>query len=201
MYLFFIVLGLCRCAWTFSNCGERGLLPSCGAQASLRGGFSCCRGRALGARASAVAAHGLSSCSLRALGRVGFSRCGTQASLLCGMWNLPGPGIEPLCPALAVRFLSTVPPGKSFTRLLNIEAWDVWTYFCYLLQHGMVAPSHGTAEANHSNTHQVALESWAWCAPRKWTKGKFPRKPDWQKWSNSDEPLACTLASVCWVSP
>ena len=29
------------------------------------------------------------------------------------MWNLPRPGIEPVSPALAVGFLSTVPPGKS----------------------------------------------------------------------------------------
>ena len=28
------------------------------------------------------------------------------------MWDLPGPGIEPMCPALAVRFLTTGPPGK-----------------------------------------------------------------------------------------
>ena len=29
------------------------------------------------------------------------------------MWNHPGPGIEPVSPALAGGFLSTVPPGKS----------------------------------------------------------------------------------------
>ena len=29
------------------------------------------------------------------------------------MWNLPGPGIELVSPALAGRFLLTVPPGKS----------------------------------------------------------------------------------------
>ena len=28
------------------------------------------------------------------------------------MWDLPGPGIEPVSPALAGRFLTTVPPGK-----------------------------------------------------------------------------------------
>ena len=30
-----------------------------------------------------------------------------------GMWNLPGPGIEPVFPALAGGFLSTAIPGKS----------------------------------------------------------------------------------------
>ena len=34
------------------------------------------------------------------------------------MWNLPRPGIEPLPPALAGRFLSIVPPGKSLPLLL-----------------------------------------------------------------------------------
>ena len=29
------------------------------------------------------------------------------------MWDLPGPGLEPMFPALAGRFLTTVPPGKS----------------------------------------------------------------------------------------
>ena len=29
-----------------------------------------------------------------------------------GMWNVPRPGIEPVSPALADRFLSTVPPGS-----------------------------------------------------------------------------------------
>ena len=29
------------------------------------------------------------------------------------MWDLPGPGLEPVSPALAGGFLSTAPPGKS----------------------------------------------------------------------------------------
>ena len=32
----------------------------------------------------------------------------------CGMWDLPGPGLEPVSPALAGRFLTTAPPGKSY---------------------------------------------------------------------------------------
>ena len=49
----------------------------CGAQASHCGGFSCCGARALGARVSTVAAHGLSNCGTQALGHAGFSSCGT----------------------------------------------------------------------------------------------------------------------------
>ena len=31
------------------------------------------------------------------------------------MWDLPGPGLEPVSPALAGGFLTTVPPGKPET--------------------------------------------------------------------------------------
>ena len=37
---------------------------------------------------------------------------GCVSSLLCGMWDLPGPGLEPASPALASRFLTTAPPEK-----------------------------------------------------------------------------------------
>ena len=33
--------------------------------------------------------------------------------LLHGIWDLPGPGIEPMSSALAGEFLTTGPPGKS----------------------------------------------------------------------------------------
>ena len=42
-----------------------------------------------------------------------FSSCSERAQLLCGMWSLPGPGIEPMSPALAGGFLSTVASEKS----------------------------------------------------------------------------------------
>ena len=55
---------------------------------------------------------GFSSCGLRAPERRGSS-CGARAQLLRGMWDLPGPGLEPVFPALAGGFLTTAPPGKS----------------------------------------------------------------------------------------
>ena len=88
----------------FSSCGQRGLLI---AVASLVGGA-----RALGVWASVVVARGLSSCGSRALEH-SLSSCGTWAQLLHGMWDLPGPGIEPMSPALAGGLLTTAPPGKS----------------------------------------------------------------------------------------
>ena len=94
------VLGL-RCY----ACGLS-LVAVSGGYSSLRCvGFSCCRTRALDARASVLVARGLSS-------------CGVQPGLLCGMWDLPGPGIEPASPALAGRFLTTAPPGKSLPSVL-----------------------------------------------------------------------------------
>ena len=33
------------------------------------------------------------------------------------MWNLPRPGIKPVSPSLADRFLTTGPPGKSYNFL------------------------------------------------------------------------------------
>ena len=38
-----------------------------------------------------------------------------RLSCFLGMWALSGPGIEPVSPALAGRFLTTGPPGKSHT--------------------------------------------------------------------------------------
>ena len=63
----------------------------------------------------------LSALGLRCYRRA--SHCGSaQAQLLHGMWDLPGPGLEPMSPALAGGFLTTVPPGKSSTEVLNQAA-------------------------------------------------------------------------------
>ena len=67
------------------------LVTRCGRRASHCGGVSGCGAEALVVRASVEAA---------------------QPLLLRGMWNLPGPGIEPVSPALAGGFLSAVPPGE-----------------------------------------------------------------------------------------
>ena len=39
------------------------------------------------------------------------------------MWDLPGPGLEPVSPALAGGFLTTAPPGKSQDWILS-EVWE-----------------------------------------------------------------------------
>ena len=50
-----------------------------------------------------------------------FSSCGTRASWLCGMEDLPRPGIQPLSPALAGGLLTTEPPGKSMIIFNSIS--------------------------------------------------------------------------------
>ena len=50
---------------------------------------------------------------------MGFNRCSTRTELLWGVWDLPGPGMEPVSSALAGGFLSTGLPEKS----LNTLSW------------------------------------------------------------------------------
>ena len=87
MDLFLAVLCLC-CSAGFPPVAASGGLRS----GSPRGGVSCCREQAL-------------ELQPQWLWR-------TRAWLLRGTWDLPGPGIKPMSPALAGRFLTTEPPGK-----------------------------------------------------------------------------------------
>ena len=94
------VLGLRFCARAFSSCGERGPL------------FIAVRGP-LTIVASLVAEHRLQTHRL--------SNCGSRAQLLRGMWDLPGPGLEPVSPALAGRFSTTAPPGKPLVTVFDSQ--------------------------------------------------------------------------------
>ena len=70
--------------------------------------------------ATVIAACGLSSCGSWFLEHR-LSSGGTQASLLCGMWDLPTPGITLMSPALAGGFFTTEPPGKPYFDSLTNE--------------------------------------------------------------------------------
>ena len=72
-------------------------------------------------------ARGLSNCSSRAL-ECRLRSCGTRVKLLRGTWDLPGPGFKPVSPALAGRFLTTGPPGKSCAILFEKSHWIVLTW-------------------------------------------------------------------------
>ena len=90
------VLDLRFCVRAFSSCGKRGplLIAVCGP---------------LTIAASPVAEHRLQT---RRLQTRRPSSCGSRAQPLRGMWGPPRPGLEPVCPELAGRFLTTAPPGK-----------------------------------------------------------------------------------------
>ena len=48
------------------------------------------------------------------------------------MWDLPGSGIQPVCPALAGEFLSTAPPGKSsFLHFFFVTLLIAQNYLAY----------------------------------------------------------------------
>ena len=91
IYLFMVALGLHFYARAFSSCGKLGplFIAVCGP---------------LTIAASLVAEHRLQTRRL--------SNCGSRALLLCGMWDLPRPGLEPVSPALAGRLSTTASPGK-----------------------------------------------------------------------------------------
>ena len=90
------VLGLCFCARAFPSCGEQGPLLI-----AVRWPLTVA--------ASLVAEHRLQ--------RRRLSNCGSRAQLLRGMWDLPRPGLEPVSPALAGGFSTTVPPGKPWSGI------------------------------------------------------------------------------------
>ena len=45
----------------------------------------------------------------------------------CGTWNLPGPGIEPVSPELAGRFLITGPSGKFLTFFFFVALYILYS--------------------------------------------------------------------------
>ena len=85
VYLFLALLGLCCSAGAFSSCGEWGLLF--------------------------VVVLGLLIAVASLLPKRGFGSCDPQPLLFRGVWDLPGPGIECVFPAMADRFLTDGPPG------------------------------------------------------------------------------------------
>ena len=89
----FVSFLLCTGCLQLQRVGDT--LP-CGAWASHCSCFSCCGEWALERR---------------------LSSCGTRAQLLHGMWDLPGPGLEPMSPALAGGLLTTALPGYLYLYL------------------------------------------------------------------------------------
>ena len=99
---------------SFSSCGSRALEcrpSSCGMRAQQLW--------VAGSRAQAqqLWCVGFSSCGMRAL-ECRLSSWSTWAQLLRGMWDLPGPGLEPMSPALAGGFSTTAPHREAPSTLV-----------------------------------------------------------------------------------
>ena len=97
LFLYFLaVLGLRCCVRAFSSCGQPGPPSDCGVSSYCKALALAHELRSLQHTSSVVGAHGLS------------------CSAACGSFRQE---IQPVSPALAGRFLSTVPPGKPRTLL------------------------------------------------------------------------------------
>ena len=112
-FFFFLIIYFWLC-WVlllyrlFSSCSEQGLLSSLVLRLLIE--VASCRALHLGHT-------GFSSCGSQAPEHR-LRSCGTGAELLCGMWDLPRPGIKPMSPAPADRFFTTELRGKPFHDFL-----------------------------------------------------------------------------------
>ena len=97
IYLYIFYFWLC---WVFVSVRRPSLVAVSGGHSSSR-----CARLPLTVTASLAAEHRLQTRRL--------SSCGSRASLLRGMWDLPRPGLEPVSPALAGRFSTAVPHNVS----------------------------------------------------------------------------------------
>ena len=120
IYLFYLFIfgciGSLLCARAFPSCSERGPLFVV-VRRPLTAVAPLVEHRLQAHRLQHLQHVGLSSCGLRAPERR-LSSCGTRAQPLHTMWDLPGPGLEPMSPALAGGFSTTAPPGKPRNELL-----------------------------------------------------------------------------------
>ena len=91
----------------------------------VSGGFSCCRAWAL--------EHRLNSCDQ------GLSCPVAHGTFLDQGWDLPGPGIERMSPALVGGFFTTEPPGKPYSYYLCATLFKTlsasWGSVCGWLLH------------------------------------------------------------------
>ena len=111
----------------------------CSPRASPCGGLPCRSAPALGAWALAIAACGVER---------RFGSCGSWASLLLGLWDLPRPGIQPVSPALVGELLFTLPPGKSATFFICKISYSTFYSFTNLLI-GTLIRTWGNVEKTH----------------------------------------------------
>ena len=126
-----------------------GLLSSCNARDSHCSGFAYCRPQAL-------RCLGFRSCSSWTLEHRLHS-CGTQASLLHGMWHSPGPGIKPMSLGSAASgFFTTELPG---TPYLSLTVWALIAVqgLLYLWYVGTAALWHAGSSFSWQGSHILCI--------------------------------------------
>ena len=141
-------------------------LAACGLSlAVVSGGYSSlwCEGFSLQGllllRSTGFTARGLRSNGSQALAQDQWL-CGAQALLICGMWDRPGAGNEPVSPALARRFLTIKHQGSPSNTFSHSSPSS---YFC-LVQFSSVAQScqtlqpHGLCSTPGLPVHHRLLE-------------------------------------------
>ena len=115
-FIYLFIFG--GCVWVFIAAHGLSLVAASGGYSSLRcTDFSLRWLLLLWSTGSRCA--GFSSCGTWALEHRLSSR-GTWALLLHGMWDLPGPGLEPVSPALAGSFVTT--------GLVILNSLSTWQY-------------------------------------------------------------------------
>ena len=87
------------------------------------------------------------------------------------MWDLPGPGLEPVSPALAGEFLTTVPPGKPPNHTFNhLDLIDIFRKLHPISEHAFFSCACSTfTKTNYLMDHQTSLNKFKRTAgiPRK----------------------------------
>ena len=83
------------------------------------------------------------------------------------MWDLPGPGLEPVSPALAGRYLTTAPPGKSAT-VNFVEMHRFLFFFFPLLFHSrkkkILVATHSFGFCDSQVVHNLKSEKLHLCS-------------------------------------
>ena len=101
----------------------------------------------------------------------------------CGMWNLPGLGIEPVSSALAGRFLTTEPPGKSLSELSDA------------LMESPISCVKG--EGSFINKHSLYIQVYLLCIPPSFVTS-IPRT---HSWAHSASPAHGLLQLLGFSTP
>ena len=100
----------------FFGCAGSSLLHASFSLVVVSGGSSLVAGCGLLTAVASLAKLGFQVAPGSVVAACGLSSCGPQTQLLLGTWDLPRPRIKPVSPALAGRFPTTEPAGRSLVH-------------------------------------------------------------------------------------